>query len=322
MEGFIKRVLVVGAAGYIGAKLSYELSSKGYSVTALCHSKPKNTTSWTNSLEKIIVGDIRDSKTLNKIKNKNFYAIINLVSLNHFQSEEDLNDVFSINIMPTWLILNEFTKLGLVKYINMSTIHVYGNLLSKKISEKSTPNPLNNYSLSHYLSEKICTYFNNSSNINCYNLRLSNGFGSPFFPDNNCWWLVLNDFCKNIYFNNKIDIKSDGTPLRDFIHLNDVIGVIDFFLNKDDANYNNVFNIASGKTYSISELAYIVKKIYDKRYNKNSKINFLNGFKKNNQQKFKISIDKLKKAGYNVSTTIDNGVNELFDYFDKKETVR
>ena len=45
----------------------------------------------------------------------------------------------------------------------------------------------------------------------------------PVLKNINCWWLVLNDLCRSAKKNGKITIKSDGTALRDFIALEDIL---------------------------------------------------------------------------------------------------
>ena len=59
--------------------------------------------------------------------------VINLISLNHHQSNNNPNFVSSINVMPTWNILDSLSKNGLNKFIYFSTIHVYGEIANQII---------------------------------------------------------------------------------------------------------------------------------------------------------------------------------------------
>ena len=56
---------------------------------------------------------------------------------------------------------------------------------------------------SHLLSENICNYYNDKTETDCINVRLSNSYGSPIFKENNCWWLVINDLCKTAIEKNR-----------------------------------------------------------------------------------------------------------------------
>ena len=150
-------------------------------------------------MKEVIVGDIRDENVISSLAKKSFDVVIHLVSLDHHKSEDNPNYVSSINVLPTWNLLNSFTKTGLDKFIYFSTIHVYGKLPRETINEDYPSNPINAYGLTHLLSENICNYYNNKTNTECINVRLSNSYGSPVFKENNCWWLVINNLCKTAF---------------------------------------------------------------------------------------------------------------------------
>ena len=76
---------------------------------------------------------------------------------------------------------------------------MYLESCQKKISNNHKKNPISVYGMTHLLSENICNYFNNISNIDCTNIRLSNGYGPPVFNNPGCWDLVINNFCLSAY---------------------------------------------------------------------------------------------------------------------------
>lgn len=318
----MKKVLVTGACGYLGARLSKYLAKKGYVVTAFDSFDPSRYSQWTLLMEEVIIGDIRDGTTLSNLSEKQFDVAIHLISLDHHKSEDDPNLVSSINVMPTWNLLDKLTRHGLEKFIYFSTFHVYGKIPSKIITEDHTPAPLSTYGLTHLLSENICNYFNVKTETNCINVRLSNSYGSPVFIENNCWWLVINDWCKTAYKENKIKLLSDGSPQRDFIHLSDICRLIEIFIEGEDGFNENIFNIASGKTLTILELAHIVQSVFNKRYSKkipiylpdNSISKDPNRFK--NVEKFFIDTTKMKHLGFQPKTDLETGINEIFKYLE------
>ena len=208
----MKKVLVTGACGYLGARLSKYLAENGYSVTAFDSYDPSKYSRWTSLMEEVMVGDIRDEAAISNLAKKQTDVIIHLISLDHHKSKDNPNFVSSINVMPTWNLLDKFTKNGLGKFIYFSTIHVYGEIPNEIITEQHTPSPQTAYGLTHLLSENICNYFNEKTETNCINIRLSNTYGSPIFKENNCWWLVINDLCRTAFFETKIQLLSDGSP--------------------------------------------------------------------------------------------------------------
>ncbi len=218
----MNKVLITGACGYLGARLCKYLAKDGYRVTAFDSYDPSAHSQWVSLMDEVVVGDIRDESTISDLADRNFDVVVHLISLDHHKSESSPNLVSSINVMPTWNLLNKFTQNGLGKFIYFSTFHVYGKLPRETINEDYPSNPINAYGLTHLLSENICNYYNNKTNTECINVRLSNSYGSPIFNENNCWWLVINDLCKTAIENNEIRLKSDGSPQRDFIHGDDV----------------------------------------------------------------------------------------------------
>lgn len=317
----MKKVLIIGGCGYLGARIAEFLANRNYEVSILDTFEPEGYDKWSSLIKNIIIGDIRDEKVIERLKNYKYEIVINLISLNHHQSNNNPNFVSSINVMPTWNILDSLSKNGLNKFIYFSTIHVYGEIANQIISENYRTKPINAYGLTHYLSEKICNYYNYNSNTECVNIRLSNSYGSPVFNENNCWWLVLNDFCKSAYNDNKIILNSDGTPERDFIHSSDICNAIELII-QSKITTNNIFNIASGKTYTIFELANIVKKVYKEKYKKEILVKFsdnsisynsklINGLKKH-----KIDITKINKIGFKPKMNITEGIKTIFNYLE------
>ena len=316
----MKKVLVTGSCGYLGARLCKYLAEKGYNITAFDSYEPSNYIEWISLMDEIIIGDIRDESAISRLAEKNFDIVIHLISLDHYKSESDPNFVSSINVMPTWNLLDKFTKNGLKKFIYFSTIHVYGNLPKEIITENQTPEPINAYGLTHLLSENICNYFNDKTETECINVRLSNSYGSPVFKENNCWWLVINDFCRTAFEKHKIKLLSDGSPQRDFIHGDDVVGAIDTLINYNN-NSNNIFHIASEQTLTILELAHLVKDVYFKRYNNKIDIYFPDNSISEYPEKFKeldkytINIKRIKNLGFQQKTSLEAGIDEIFGFF-------
>ena len=283
----MKKILLIGGSGYIGSRISKYLAENGFKVFVLCRSIPKKS-SWKSFISGFIIGDITKNEVLDKLLDQEFDIAIHLVSLK--------------------------------KFIYFSTIHVYGNLPRALITEDFLTNPQNAYGLTHLLSENICNYFNETSKTDCINIRLSNGYGSPVINDIDCWRLVLNDFCKTAYQKEKIIINSDGSSLRDFIHWYDITKALELIIKNSK---HNIYHIASGETVSILELAYKVKDVYYKRYNKQLSIHLPGQVNKSNikeREKYTLSIKRLSDIGFEKSKEIDFGINEIFDYMENLST--
>ena len=318
-------ILILGASGYLGARLSYLLANEGNNITAVCYPNIPNDKEWCSLMKEVIVRDISSEIVIEEITNQSYDIAIHLVSLNHQDSNKPPNFVNSINVIRVWNILERFSKKEtLRKFIYISTIQVYGRLLFKEITEEYIPAPQNAYGLTHLLAENICNYYNRETEINCINARLSNSYGSPFFQENNCWWLVVNDLCKTAFYKKRIQLLSDGSPQRDFIHSTDVFRAVTALVNTQEKNLeNNTYHISSGKTLTILELAQIVKSVYRNRYNDILQVIIPNGLISVSEDKiikvnkFIINNLKLKSLGFMPKTDLESGVTEIFAYLEK-----
>jgi len=320
-----KKILITGASGYIGSRLSEFLSIQGHEIIGLFHSIPENKDNWTSLVSKIIVGDIRNDKTIKLISSFKPQIIIHLVSLDHNESEKNSNEAFSTNVQPIWNLLNDSTKNNnkLEKFINFSSVQVYGKRNSGTIDENQKVKPLNNYGLTHTLREEICNYYNRSTNISCINLRLSNSYGNPVFQDTKCWKLVVNDLAKTAYEQKKIVLNSDGNTVRDFIHFSDICQSIDKLMATSKLPESNTINLCSSKPVSLITLAKLIQDVYLNRYKVLIPI-YINKNELFNEEK-----DNIKNTSYNISNkilceyifipikTLKEGVKDVFDYFER-----
>lgn len=322
----MKKIIITGGNGYIGARLSLFFANKGFHVIPVCFPKAPNCEDWKSRMFHIVVGDIRQEEIITKISEFNPDVIIHLVSLDHFDSEQAPTIVNDVNVLPTWRLLDACTKNGLKKFIYFSTIQVYGKLPNSIIDEGQPLKTVNTYGLTHLLSEQICDHFNRKTNTDVISIRLSNSYGAPIFDDNNCWWLVINDLCKNAYLNKKIQLFSDGYPQRDFIHGKDVCLAIEKLIdNQNKLIENNVYHISSGETLTILEIALIIKNVYQNRYGQNLPILtpnkvFLDEDTLPEVERYKISNRKIMNLGFSPKFNLLAGINDLFDYLEKKHT--
>ncbi len=306
----MKKIVILGSSGYIGSYLTNRFK-KNYKV--ISHSRKKiNNKNFNKNIYKKIYGDLKDKKTIASILKHQPDVIIFTISLNHKDSEKNINYSIKNNYLPLLNLICEIIKKNISpKIIYFSTMQVYGRKYDKYlIDENYKKNIENIYSLTHSMCEDLLYIFRNK--IRSHSLRISNTFGMPVLKNIDCWWLVLNDFCKTAVEKNKIIINSDGTALRDFVSLDVVKNVIQKLISK---NYNMPFlNVCSGRTYSIKEIA--------------QKISLNPFFKKKLKVEIKKKINKkLKKYKYDTknikklsikSNNIDNEIKNFLKKLSKK----
>jgi UDP-glucose 4-epimerase len=315
------KIVITGGNGYIGARLCQYLANEGNQIIPVCFPSAPKREDWNSKMFAIIEGDIRNDETIAKIAGLTPDVLIHLISLDHFDSEKDPVLVNNVNVLPTWRLLDACTKTGLKKFIYFSTIQVYGKLPNSTIHETYPVNTVNTYGLTHHLSERICDHYNRKTGTNVISVRLSNSYGDPIFHENNCWWLAINDLCKNTIEKKEIRLLSDGTPQRDFIHGNDVCEAVNILIKRDEKLSDNIYHITSGITLTLLEIAKIIQKEYQLRYNKSLLIitpySTIDEFQSTDSvEKYTLSNDKLKAIGFLPAYSINRGICELFNYLE------
>lgn len=317
------KVLVTGAFGYLGANIANVLAVNGFRVTAFDSKMLKSGTQWEKKLDNIIIGDIRDPKILDDLGKNDFDGIVHLISLDHHASQGDPGEVMKINVQPIWNLLSIYRYKKLKTFIYFSTQQVLGNLPRTNIDETINACPINPYGLTHLLGEQIVSYYDRISNINGISVRLSNGYGPPIFNENNCWWLVVNDLCKNAFEKGKIVLTSDGTPQRDFIYVEDIGLAVKLLLEKNSYS-PKILNVGSGLTFTILELAHLVRKVYRLIYSKDIEIFLADGTVSKELppsyfEKFLWDTSKLNGLGFLPETNIESGITKIFKYLQNAE---
>jgi len=248
------KILITGGMGFIGLYLVDYLLKKGNKITVLDNFSNSNKTSIKkiqNKNLKIVEGDIRKNDDINNsIKNQEI--VIHLAAkISIDESIKNPNETFDVNVNGTKNILKACKINNVKKLIVASSAAVYGdNTLQIKSKEISKTNPISPYGESKLLMENEIKK-NQLKNINleCIILRFFNIFGNGQSPE---YAGVITKFIEKISTNQSIEIFGDGLQERDFISIYDVIeSVFNAIVN----GKNGTYNIGSGKTITINELA-------------------------------------------------------------------
>lgn len=253
----MRKVLVTGAAGFVGSHVSDHLVNSGYDVIAL-DDLSGGFEDNVNPKALFIKGSINDLDLVNSLfEEHRFEYVFHLAAyaaegLSHFIRRFNYNN----NLIGSINLVNASINTGTVKcFVFTSSIAVYGkNQLPMK--EDMPPMPEDPYGISKLAVEQDLKSAHEMFGMNFIVFRPHNVYGERQNigdPYRN----VVGIFMNQIMQGKKLTIFGDGTQTRAFSHIDDVAPIIAKSI-EIPAAYNEVFNIGADTPYTVKELASIV----------------------------------------------------------------
>ena len=228
------RIILTGASGFIGKHLAPALRKSGHEVFEASSRS----------------GDIAERSTW--IKFPKAELVINLAGKTYVpDSWSDPTSFLKCNLLGTIEALN-YCKTHNARLIFLSS-YLYGNPKSLPILETAALHATNPYALSKKLAEEACQFYYDSFGINVTILRPFNvyGPGQPAF-------FLIPSIIHQAHGETEIKVQ-DLEPKRDYIFISDLIDAI--LKATKPLKGINIFNIGSGKSYSVADVIHIIQKI-------------------------------------------------------------
>ncbi len=312
-------ILIVGGTGYIGRYLSIYLKEKGYDVLALGRSNKVKDFFDDNNIN-FQIFNIENDEDFKKLPTQNIEAIINLAAC-LAEHETPVEKFFDINTIGTYKIL-EFARKNNIKKVIMTSSHKVYNAVEKKgpISEEDrvcfqgdhTP-----YIISKIAAEHFMEYYHKEFGLDTISLRLTgvHGYGEILgflTKEGDYTKSTFEIFVEKALKGEDIEVWGKNDIKRDHVYIKDVLYALECSIKANDIS--GIFNIASGKGYTLYEEAQIIAKVFatDKGESKVT----LNENKPGLSRGYVYKIDKAKKA-LNWEPKFDDYETMLRDY--KKE---
>lgn len=309
----MKKILVIGASGFVGPYLCKNLIDSGYDVFgSKLESQKQNFNGQCVNLN--ILNEDEIIKTIDEIKPD---YIIHLAAQSSVKlSWDNPSLTFNINVIGIINIFEALRKLNLrPRILIVGSSEEYGKVNKNLIDENIETDPLNFYALSKVTQEKIALIYHKNYGFDVICARSFNHIG----PGQSTQFVVSN-FAKQI-----VDIEKtnkDGniyvgnlSAKRDFSDVRDIVNAYRLLIEK--GQNGQLYNVGSGKSIEISN---ILNKLISYSNAKITVVIDKTRFRPVDTPEIKANINKLKKdTGFEAKNDLNSTLKEILEYFRNKK---
>lgn len=255
-----RRILITGAAGFLGSHLSEKYVSEGnivYAVDNLLNGNLNNIrTLFHKKNFKFIHEDIRRDELYDTLPS-NLDAIIHLAAQIHVdRSIVNPTETFKINVEGTQKLL-EFARMHDVnKILHASTSEVYGSAQYVPMDERHPLLARHPYGVSKVAADRLCFTYNETYDLGIDIIRCFNLFGPR--QNDTGYGGVIAVFIKRVLQGKPPTVYGDGTQTRDYMYIEDAVQAYDRMLNSDSNYGKDGINFGSGREISVNEIANLI----------------------------------------------------------------
>jgi len=305
LEGILMKILVTGGAGFIGKNLVNFLIKENIVIVYdnLSNSTQSDVQPLIEKGAIFVNGDILDFQTLKK-SSEGCDLVIHLAAKSGVaDSIKNPEITHQVNVEGTENALKCCVENKIKKFIFASSAAVYSDS-EKPINEQSDTNSPSPYGQSKLTAEKIIKIYSQKFQIDSICLRMFNVYGKG---QNAHYAGVITRFVENILQEKPIQINGDGKQTRDFISIFDVVEAFECAIKNIKGKRGNIYNIGSGKSITINQLAEILEKIVG------SEITIKHVEQKNNEVRFSLADTALAKneLGFVAKRKLEDELKKL-----------
>ena len=247
--------IVTGGAGFIGSHIVEKLKRLDHMVVVIDNEYSDNDNfTWRKDTLNVNI-DITDYKALKKACTGADYIFHLAAEARIGPAIENPVNAVNINTIGTCNVLQCAREVKAKKVLYSSTSSGYG--LNEAPNVETQPDDcLNPYSVSKIAGEKLCKMYTDLYGLNTIIFRYFNVFGERA-PRKGQYAPVTGIFLRQRAAGEPLTIVGDGEQRRDYIYVKDVANanVMAAISNPDDDAYGQVYNVGSGKNYSVNEIA-------------------------------------------------------------------
>ncbi|MDD5363201.1 MAG: dTDP-glucose 4,6-dehydratase [Ignavibacteria bacterium] len=313
----MKNILVTGGAGFIGSNfVKYMLQNYDYQIVNL------DKLTYAGNLENLtdienhknysfIKGDICDEVIVEKtLKDYHIDTIINFAAESHVdRSILGPKEFIVTNVIGTQTLLETARKIGIEKYLQVSTDEVYGSLPEDRPDLKFTeltPITTNSpYSASKASADLLVNAYYHTFKMPVLTTRCSNNYGPYQFPEK----LIPLMIAKAVD-GRKLPVYGDGKNVRDWLYVEDHCSAICEVVHK--GKIGEVYNIGGNNEWYNIDIVKLILKLLGKT---EEHIDYVKD-RPGHDRRYAIDSTKIKnELGWEPAYKFDNGIEKTIKWY-------
>ena len=263
------KTLITGVAGFIGSHLCERLLADGWNVVGVDNFddfydpqiKRQNIgESLKNKNFQLVEADIRDDEAMSKVIGGDIRIIAHLAAKAGVRPSIEQPLLYAdVNINGTTVLLELAKKHQIEKFIFGSSSSVYGNNEKVPFSEDDNVDfPISPYAATKKAGELICHTYHHLYGMSITCLRFFTVYGPRQRPD-----LAIHKFAKLIEQGKPIPVYGDGTMMRDFTYIDDIVnGTV---AAMDRCSGFNIYNLGESEPITVNDLIAEIEKALGKK---------------------------------------------------------
>lgn len=301
------KILVTGGAGFIGSHVVNRLIDNGIDTDILVSGfRSSKHLSVINKNANIVKGDLRNYGTLlDATKNVDFVFHLGAF-LSHY-CDKYPNDTIDVNVKGMLNLKKACVFNGVDRIVFASSSFVYGDTNRESIDEGHPVNVKDLFGVTKLAGEKILQ-ISHPESIKYTILRIFNVYGPNQYSDD-YYTSVTSAWIEKALNGKPLEIHDDGEQSLDFVYVGDVAKAFVDSINKRAEN--EIFNVGSGKSISMNELATLINRLTD-----NKSPSFYNKSHPKFLKHVRADISKIKSyLDWSPKVSIEEGLKNTIDFF-------
>ena len=319
----MKNLLITGGCGFIGSNFINYIFPKGeykiINIDAMYYAADKNNINKEvreSPNYTLIKGNLCSEDLINHVlKTYEINIIIHFAAQSHVQNSfTDSLQYTKDNILGTHVLLESCRLFGNIeRFIHVSTDEVYGESMNtnheKSKTEHSILCPTNPYAATKAGAELIAQSYHHSFKMPIIITRGNNVYGPNQYPEK-----LIPRFIEQLKNDKKVTIQGEGTAVRAFLHAHDTAKAFECILK--NGKIGEIYNIGcdEGMEYSVMSVAKILIKMIKNTENYEEWITYIED-RPFNDQRYYISNEKLKKLGWSINMSFNDGLKKLVNKY-------